>query len=137
MAIEWKDGLAIGVKEVDDQHKELFEKVNDLFNACNAGKGKEYIDNVIKYLQDYVVLHFSSEEKLQKQNNYPEYEGHKAQHEQFIRDFLALKEKIEKNGVTGLTIVQLNQVLVDWLINHIRKTDKAFGVYLKEKGITI
>ena len=136
MAIEWKEDLAINVKEVDDQHKELFIKVNDLFTACNAGKGKENIDNVIKYLQDYVVLHFSSEEKLQKQNNYPQYEVHKAQHEQFVRDFLALKDKIDKNGVTGLTIVQLNQVLVDWLINHIRKSDKALGIFLKEKGIT-
>lgn len=135
MAIEWKEDLAIGVMDVDSQHKELFIKVNDLFNACNAGKGKEYIDNVIKYLEDYVVLHFSSEEKLQKQNNYPEHEKHKAQHDQFISDFQALKEKIEKSGVTGLTIVQLNQVLVDWLINHIRKSDKALGAFLKEKGI--
>lgn len=136
MAIEWKEDLSVGVEEVDNQHKELFAKVNELFNACSGGKGKEYIDNVIKYLQDYVVLHFSSEEKLQKQNSYPVYESHKAQHEQFIKDFLALKEKIEQNGVTGLTIVQLNQVLVDWLINHIRKSDKAFGAYLREKGIT-
>lgn len=135
MAIEWKEDLAIGVTEVDDQHKELFLKVNELFNACNGGKGKEYIDDVIKYLQDYVVLHFTSEEKLQKQNGYPQYEAHKAQHEQFIKDFLALKEKIDKNGITGLTIVQLNQVLVDWLINHIRKSDKALGLYLKEKGV--
>jgi hemerythrin len=32
--------------------------------------------------------------------------------------------------------VQLNQVLVDWLIKHIRKTDKAFAGFLKEKGIS-
>lgn len=135
MAIEWKEELAVGVREVDDQHKELFQKINDLFNACSTGKGKEYIDNVIRYLQDYVVLHFGSEEKLQKQNNYPGYESHKAQHQQFIKDFTALKEKIEKNGVTGLTIVQLNQVLVDWLVNHIRKSDKALGAFIKENGI--
>lgn len=135
MAIEWKDDLAVGIAEIDNQHKELFKKVGDLFDACNAGKGKEQIDGVIKYLQDYVVLHFGSEEKLQKQHNYPEYQAHKAQHDKFIEDFLALKEKIDKNGVTGLTIVQLNQVLVDWLIKHIRKTDKAFAAFLKEKGI--
>lgn len=135
MAIEWKEDLAVGVKEVDEQHKELFTKINDLFNACSAGKGKEHIDSVIKYLQDYVILHFGAEEKLQKQYGYPAYEGHKEQHEQFIKDFLTLKDKIEKEGTTGLIIVQLNKVLVDWLINHIRKSDKALGAFLKEKGL--
>jgi hemerythrin len=82
------------------------------------------------------VLHFNSEEKLQKQNNYPEYINHKAQHDQFIGDFLELKEAIDKDGVTGLLVIKLNKTLVDWLINHIRKTDKAFGAFLKENGIS-
>lgn len=135
MAVEWKEDLAVGVAEIDNQHKELFNKVNSLFDACSTGKGKEQIDSVINYLQDYVVLHFGSEEKLQKQYNYPEYTAHKAQHDQFVKDFLTLKEKIDKEGVSGLTIVQLNQVLVDWLIKHIRKTDKALAAFLKEKGV--
>jgi hemerythrin len=135
MAIEWKSDLAVGVTEIDDQHKELFKKVASLFDACNAGKGKEQIDSTIKYLQEYVVLHFSSEEKLQKQYNYPEYINHKAQHDQFIKDFLELKGTIDKDGVTGFLIIKLNKVLVDWLINHIRKTDKVFGAFLKGKGI--
>mgnify|MGYP000544742664 CR=1 FL=1 len=135
MAIEWKSDLAVGVAEIDDQHKELFSKVSALFDACNSGKGKDQIDSTVKYLQEYVVLHFSSEEKLQKENNYPEYLTHKAQHDQFINDFLKLKESIHKEGISGLLIIKLNKTLVDWLINHIRKTDKAFGVFLKEKGI--
>lgn len=135
MAIEWKEDLAVGIKEIDDQHKELFGKVGALFDACSAGKGKENIDPIIKYLQDYVVLHFGAEEKLMTKYAYSDYTAHKTQHDQFIKDFLNLKENIEKNGVSGLTIVQLNQTLVDWLIKHIRKTDKAFGAFLKEKGV--
>jgi hemerythrin len=135
MALEWKEDLAVGVKEIDEQHKELFAKINALFDACNAGKGKEFIDPVIKYLQDYVVLHFGAEEKLQKDSNYPGYAAHKEQHDKFIQDFMELKANIETKGVSGLTIVKLNQVLVDWLINHIRKTDKAFATYLKEKSL--
>lgn len=135
MALEWKPDLAVGVKEIDDQHKELFNKITELFDACNVGKGKEQIDSTVKYLQEYVVLHFSSEEKLQKQYNYPDYINHKAQHDQFIKDFLELKLSIHTDGITGLLLIKLNKVLVDWLINHIRKTDKVFGVFLKEKGI--
>ncbi|MFZ5353499.1 MAG: bacteriohemerythrin [Bacillota bacterium] len=135
MAIEWKDDLAIGVLEVDNQHKELFKKVSDLFEACTAGKGKEEISQVVSYLEDYVVVHFRDEEGLQAKYSYPEFESHKKQHEQFIKDFIALKEKLQFEGPTATVIIQLNHTLVNWLINHIRKTDKALGAFLREKGI--
>ncbi len=135
MAIEWKDDLAIGVSEVDEQHKELFKKVSDLFDACTAGKGKDEIGRVVKYLEDYVIVHFKAEEGLQEKNGYPEYESHKKQHQLFIKDFLALKDKLQFEGPTATVIIQLNHTLVNWLINHIRKSDKALGVFMKEKGL--
>ncbi len=135
MAIEWKEDLAIGVAQVDDQHKELFKRVSDLFDACTAGKGKEEIVKVVKYLEDYVVVHFSEEEELQRQYSYPEYNNHKQQHDKFVSDFFALKAKLQYEGPTATIIIQLNHTLVNWLINHIRKSDKALGIYLKQKGI--
>ncbi len=35
MAIEWTMGLSTGVDEIDDQHKELFKRINRLLDACN------------------------------------------------------------------------------------------------------
>lgn len=133
MGVQWREELATGVSLIDSQHKELFDKVNKLYDACGNGTGKEEVEKVIKFLGDYVVEHFGAEEEIQRKYSYPGYEGHKSQHDQFIKDFIAFKGKIEKDGVSGLSVILINRVIADWLVKHIGQTDKALGEYLKGK----
>ena len=58
VAIEWTADLATGVDEIDNQHKELFQRINNLLEACNHGKGKEEVKKVISFLEDYVITTF-------------------------------------------------------------------------------
>lgn len=133
MAIEWRKSYEVGVEKIDAQHKELFLKINNLLEACNARKGKEEVLNTIDYLGEYVITHFSDEEKLQRDNNYPEYKNHKAVHEKFIKDYENLKARMEEEGISLNFIVTVNKVVVDWLIKHIASADKAVGAFLKSK----
>ena len=88
MSIEWSLDLATGVDEIDKQHKELFQRINNLLEACNHGKGKEEVKKVIWFLEDYVITHFSEEERYMGKYDYPEYSGHKRQHLEFMENFL-------------------------------------------------
>ena len=36
--MEWTNNLATGVPEIDNQHKEIFNRVNKLSAACSEGK---------------------------------------------------------------------------------------------------
>ena len=71
MAIEWSDNLSTGVAEIDNQHKELFRRINDLFDACNQGKGKSEVAGVMEFLESYVVEHFGKEENYMKNTAMP------------------------------------------------------------------
>jgi len=133
MAIAWREDLSIGVDQIDNQHKELIARIDGLFDACNKGKGKEEVLKVIDYLGDYVATHFSDEEGLQKKYSYPDYNSHKLLHAQFIKDFGTLKDSLNKDGVTPILIIKMNKLLIDWLLNHIKKTDKELAVFLKGK----
>lgn len=133
MGIEWNEDLAVGVYIIDDQHKELFNRINNLLEACNLGKGKDTVDEIIKFLEDYVVSHFGEEEEIMKKHDYPYYQQHKEQHEQFVEQFSQLKNKLEKEGVGGHMAIYTNQVVVDWLQDHIIKVDKALGEFLNKE----
>jgi hemerythrin len=133
MPIEWTEKLAVGFKEIDDQHKELFKKVNDLFNAMKQGKGRDEINTVIKFLEEYTVFHFSNEEKYMMKYAYPEYKEHKAQHDGLINDLKKIKSDIAKDGVNTLQVIDLQRNLTDWLMVHIGKVDVLLGKYLHEK----
>ncbi|MDK2992590.1 MAG: hemerythrin [Clostridiales bacterium] len=133
MAIQWDQSLSVGIDKIDNQHKELFNRVNALLDACNQGKGKQVVGEIIDFLGDYVVTHFGAEERYMQQYNYPDYGAHKAMHDGFIDSFGQLKKKFESEGPGIQLVLQTNRTVVDWLIKHIGNTDKALGTFLKTK----
>lgn len=134
MTIEWKDNLATGINEIDAQHKELFKRINLLFEACSKNKGRAEVGNLMKFLEEYVVIHFDTEEKYMIRFNYPEYSSHKEEHSNFTRDLLDLKKQFDVSTET-LTLLKLNRKLVDWLRNHIGDVDRKLGVFLLHKEV--
>lgn len=134
MAIEWDESLATGIATIDKQHQELFRRVDALYEACRLGKGKEEASKTLKFLEAYVMEHFGTEENFMVEYDYHAYSEHKGEHLKFMEDIAELRNKFEKEGPNVLSVVLLNRAVSDWLRNHIRKKDKAFGLFLKNKN---
>lgn len=130
--MQWSASLATGVDLIDQQHQELIKRINQLLEACNQGKGKEVVEEMLNFLEDYVKTHFRAEEKLQQDHHYPEYPTHKQLHDQFIQDIGNLKQQFESEGATLRLVVVINRKVVDWLTQHIMRADKALAAFLKE-----
>lgn len=133
MAREWTPDLAVGVDEVDNQHKELFRNVNQLLVAMAQGTGKQQLGDILGFLANYAVSHFAMEEKHMTRYGYPSLESHRLQHVAFVRDFTQLKQRLESEGATTLLVLEVQKRVMDWLVNHITKTDKLMGAFLKSK----
>lgn len=134
MPISWNNNLLTGVDQIDNQHKELFHRFDSLLSACNQGKGKDEVMRLLQFLDDYIREHFEAEEQLQVKNSYPQYGEHKAQHIKFVADVDRLKKQFVNEGATLPLVIQTNQALVAWLIQHISNVDVAFARYLKEQA---
>jgi hemerythrin len=133
MPIQWNNDLSVGIEEIDNQHRELIGRINQLFDACNQGKGKAAVQETIKFLEDYVIIHFGAEEKAMVQYGYPDYASHKVHHQQFVASFGELKNRLETDGPGAYLVVLTNRIVVDWLNSHIRNVDKILVAYLKTK----
>lgn len=132
MAVNWTPALAVGVAEIDRQHQELFRRIDNLLTAMSQGKGKEEVGNILKFLEDYVVVHFAAEEKLMQSHNYPAFNEHRAQHQAFIQDFAKLKEQFNREGPSTMVVLAVQRRVVDWLREHISQRDKAIGEFLQK-----
>ena len=139
--MEWTEDLAVGNDTIDFQHKELFRRINDLVLAVHNSVCKYKITDVITFLEDYISFHFGEEEQLMQGRSYPAYRAHKAQHEKFKRNFVKLKKELlkldggKKPGSYWLS-VRTNQVVVDWIVEHIAKVDKLFGQFLRQEPVS-
>ena len=134
MATEWNKDLETGNINIDNQHRELFRRFDSLMDACHQRKGKEEVCKVLLFLGDYVKTHFAMEEELQKASNYPGYSAHKEQHEGFIKELDQLEQQLKAEGATLSLVIQTNQRVVSWLINHINVKDKDLAAYLRTSG---
>lgn len=129
MAIEWTKDLATGSAEIDNQHKTIFFRINEMLEACKQGKGRAKVESLVAFLEDYILSHFGEEEKFMKTHSYPGYAEHKAQHEEFKVKLGELKKQIDTEGVGVHTVIATNQLVVNWFINHIRKVDTKLGAF--------
>lgn len=131
MPREWAPDLAVGVFEIDNQHKELFKRINNLLDAMKQGKGNTEIGNTLKFLEDYTVKHFATEEKTMIEHNYAGYQAQKTAHERFIKELSDIKKSFRASTSANLEVLlKVQRQTSDWLINHISNMDKDIGRFL-------
>jgi len=135
--MEWTEKLATGISTIDSQHKELFKRINNLVIAIKERRCKSEIDGTIKFLDDYAKVHFSAEEKHMQEANYDGLAAQQAHHKQYLAALAELKEEASRPRVPGSSYdlsTTTNQVVVDWIVDHIMKVDMKFAEYLKQQG---
>ena len=132
--IEWDNSLAVGVELIDDQHKQLLEKLNDISKAIEADRGVEKIGNTLDFMLEYTDFHFSTEEKLMEELDYPDMKSHKALHREFVTTLKDMIKDFLEDGPTRELATATNTLLLNWLIKHIKEIDHRFGEFLNEKG---
>src|SRR5512140_1002499 len=129
--LKWTPTLSVGVDEIDRQHQELIQRINDLMVAMESGVGPERVDGLLDYLERYVVFHFGAEEELMTRHEYPKRADHVDEHAELVRDIAKLRAQHQAEGATVAFTIQVNNRVCAWLVRHIMRTDVALGAFLK------
>lgn len=132
--IQWSHELSVGIDSIDQQHQILIRMINSLNTAMAKGEANTIIGNILEDLTDYTRYHFSYEEELFEQHDYPNTIAHKRHHTNLIEEISTLKDRYEYD-LSGSLSLEIMQFLKNWLTNHIMKTDKSYSKYLIEKGV--
>ena len=136
-SIRWDDKFSVGIALIDEQHKMLIQRVNDLAKAIEMNQSVGEIVRVLGFLIEYTNFHFSTEEKHMIENNYPGLNDHKAQHEDFKTTLHHLTEDFEEEGATQALADSINTFLTTWLVTHFQEVDIEFGKFLIDKGLLL
>ena len=132
--IQWSEALSVDVEEIDEQHYTIIKRINEIYDSMNRGKGQAVLGNILECLTEYTVDHFNTEEKYFERFGYPEAEAHREEHTRFVERVTAFEAEF-KAGKIGLSSEILN-FLKDWLTDHIQGSDKKYGPFFNENGLT-
>lgn len=131
MIITFDDNLITGNATIDQQHRELIDRIRQFVESCEQGDAKVKAIKMLDYLMDYTEFHFSQEEELQKKVNYPELKQHQEKHGEFKKTLKDLESFLEESeGPTEAFVKQVETNVVNWLFNHIKTFDRSVAEFI-------
>lgn len=130
---EWSEDYFVGIPSIDGQHQQLVALINELHDGMLSGITTERVEAVLNGLVEYTAHHFSYEERLFAEHDYPDAEGHADAHGRLIDQVLDFKRRYDA-GEASLNM-ELMVFLKDWLIGHILGSDMAYGSHLVAAGV--
>jgi len=132
--INWTDEFSVGVKALDDQHKQIIDLINILIDSSNRSVNSETIFNVLKQMMSYAQKHLDFEEQLLEEHKYFDLMNHAATHVKYL-------EKVAKFSFDTMAHDEsipeaLLEFLQNWWQHHILEDDMKYKAFFKERGIS-
>jgi hemerythrin len=131
--LKWTPALAVGIDEIDAQHQELFARAEKFVKSLET-TDRQQVGILLSYLRMYCITHFGAEESRMREADYPGYAGHKAEHDGFVKDILAMSDEHERRRGPGLEPMRVGAWLSHWLKDHVTRSDTAFARFLASKA---
>jgi hemerythrin len=128
----WNQAYSVRIDTMDEQHKTLIGLVSELQAAINRGDELDVTDRVFFKLIAYTKYHFTAEEWLMGQCDFPGLAAHKLEHELLTRRVLLFKKSYDE-GKSPLVPLTLLVFLQDWLKHHIVGSDKKYGEFINNR----
>ncbi|MCI6060051.1 MAG: hemerythrin family protein [Dorea sp.] len=130
MYAEFSDNLVTGNEMIDSHHKELIDRINKLLDSCEQSNEKAVAVRTLDYLSEYTDFHFSAEEQLQREIDYPGFAKHKEQHDAFKQTIKELEEMLEEEeGPSQAFVEKIQENVIRWFYTHIEGFDRSVAEY--------
>ena len=130
MPLEWNKDHETNIPKIDDQHKQLIELINSLYQAIYGSETKGKLSEILKGLIEFADVHFKTEEDLFKKYKFPEAKEHITEHQSFKEKMLDIQKKYKKQEIE--VSFELVDFLEDWLIDHLETMDQKYVKYFKK-----
>jgi hemerythrin len=145
--LTWHEGWALGIEELDADHREMLRLLNLLFAAgqpsdaadATAPEGTlvpgadplgaiERLDAVLKHLR----AHFEREEVFLKSIDYPQLEEHSGEHALEMAELTELRRDLA-NGQAPRLDEESAAAIKRWFFNHVIAEDQRYAEYYFER----
>lgn len=124
--ITWEPVYSVHVEVLDEQHRKLFDTVNQLIDVFE--RGSDDLLSVIHGLIEYLSMHFHQEHMVMMNAGYPDFLKHSEEHRKFTEKIgQFLKAYSEGDAELGLNMLLF---MKEWVRDHTTMLDLQYGEYL-------
>jgi hemerythrin-like metal-binding protein len=126
--IEWRDEFLIGRADVDHEHRELIELINELYKNYQDGASKTTMMDFLGEIYAKIAAHFALEEKIMRELNYDLYMDHKTDHEKLLDDICDFMDNVDNEEI--FKEGEFGDLLERWFVEHFRTRDSKLHKFI-------
>jgi hemerythrin len=123
--MQWDASLDIGVSAMNDEHQQILDAMNRIYDATEAGRVGEEVNRLVERLGAVCVKHFKDEEAYMASIGFPGLANHKLIHGDLLDRYGRHAGEIRAAG--GRADGQFFHFLRHWLTAHIKGIDRKYG----------
>ena len=95
--LTWNHDCSVDIRAIDDQHGILMDTINDLRLAFMHECGREQALALLQRLIELTRMHFSFEESLMQEADYPGLLSHRAEHQRMCSEMLQAEHRLQND----------------------------------------
>ena len=126
--IQWEESMSVGDEQLDREHRELVDIVNQIGESITSGTSREH-GALINQLLNLTRNHFHNEEQELARTGYPEVESHTREHQRLMERIVTLLRNDNRDGISPQLLVQVRE----WVIDHFLDHDRSYASFLKDR----
>ncbi len=119
--IEWSPQFSLGVAELDNEHRDLLQIINRLYEQIQSGHYQTTVIDALEELHGSAANHFAHEEEIMRNRHYAKFDEHHADHRRLLAEITAMIHQCQ-DGIDD------DEAMAKWLyewFSHHSKTHDA------------
>ncbi len=127
--LEWRKEYILGIEAIDAEHERLFKEISALSRTLLNGEKERKLNCIPSEMADALLKkikeHYQNEEAWMQENDFPDYEEHRREHERSLTELTAVLQVQAESRLCGVVLAQA----VEKMDRHVLEFDKKLGEY--------
>lgn len=128
-SIVWNSKYEIGVPRIDFEHRIFADLIASFAERIAHGKDRLALSRTLREIIKYADFHFTSEENLMEECQYPGLKEHISTHRVLQN---ALNDKAMSMAGGLIAPEELLSFLIDWFLDHTTREDTRIALYCRQ-----
>ncbi len=125
--VEWDKKFEVGHERIDFEHKIFLNLIRDASRLPERQVSRKRVLMHLDEVKKYAVFHFTSEENIMFDVDYPDIDPHHKEHQMLLA---LLDSRVHEYRVDEIGLDQVVEFLFEWFALHTTQVDTRLARYI-------
>jgi len=127
--VEWDRKFEVGHERIDFEHKIFLNLIRDASRLPERRANRERVLRHLDEVKKYALFHFTSEENIMFDVDYPDFEPHRKEHQMLLA---LLDSRVHEYRGGEIALEQVVEFLFEWFALHTTQVDTRLASYIAQ-----